>query len=64
MSTAVIRFPARRAACVWIVRDGDGAWLVLSLDHGWLHGDYRSAFSDACWLAENLDLPIRSFVLR
>jgi hypothetical protein len=28
-------------------------------DHGWLHGDRRSALEDAHWLAWNLGLPIR-----
>ena len=57
--TRVIRFPARRASCVWVVLDGDG-WLVLAGSHGWAHGDYDAALADARWLARNLNLPIRS----
>lgn len=53
------RFPMRRAACVWLVRETDGAWLVLARDHGWLHGSYRAALTDARWLARNLGLSIR-----
>jgi hypothetical protein len=58
--TRVIRFPLRRVAAVLVVRErgGDG-WLVLASDHGWLHGDRRSALQDAHWLAWNLGLPIR-----
>jgi hypothetical protein len=54
----VVRFPLRRAACVWLVREGP-AWLVLVRGHGWLHGDSVAAFLDARWLSHNLGLPIR-----
>ena len=49
----------RRAACIRLLRDGGGAWLVLALEHGWLHGDRCSAFADAQWLGRNLGLPVR-----
>jgi hypothetical protein len=55
----LIRFPPRRAACVWVLPETDGGWTVLAGDHGWLHGDYRTAGEDARWLARNLNLPIR-----
>jgi hypothetical protein len=54
----ILRFPLRRASCIFITREGP-AWLVLAREHGWLHADYRSALSDARWLAKNLRLPIR-----
>jgi hypothetical protein len=55
----IIRLPARNAAAI-LVREipGDG-WLVLARDHGWLHGDARSALADARWLSRNLELPMR-----
>ena len=52
--------PMRRAACVWLLRETNGAWLVLVREHGWLHGSYLAALVDAQWLARNLGLPIRS----
>jgi len=55
-SGRLLHFPAR---CVWILRE-DAAWLVLAGSHGWLHGDYHTACTDAQWLAQNLGLPIRS----
>jgi hypothetical protein len=58
-SGRLIRFPARHAGCVWILRE-DAAWLVLAGSHGWAHGDYHTAHADAQWLAQNLGLPIRS----
>ena len=57
--TRVIRFPARRASCVWVVLDGDG-WLGLAGSHGWMHGTMAAALADARWLTRNLNLPIRS----
>lgn len=58
-SAMIERFPMRRAACVRLLRETGGAWLVLALEHGWLHGDRRSAFADAQWLGRNLGLPVR-----
>lgn len=54
----IVRFPARRAAAVWILRDA-GAWLVLAGSHGWLHGSRDDADADAGWLSKNLALPVR-----
>jgi hypothetical protein len=54
----LIRFPARSAACVWLLRDGP-AWLVLAGEHGWLFGSSLSAMADATWLSQNLKLPVR-----
>jgi hypothetical protein len=53
------RFPMRRAACVRLLRETDGAWLVLAYEHGWLHGDRCAALADAQWLGRNLGLPVR-----
>jgi hypothetical protein len=55
--TAVVRFPARRSAAVWLTREGP-AWLVIAGAHGWLHGDYDDALADAAWLSENLGFAV------
>jgi hypothetical protein len=59
MSAAVIRFPPRRFAAIWILPLAESGWLVLHGAHGWLHGDYGAAIADAQWLARNTGLPIR-----
>jgi hypothetical protein len=59
MSAAVVRFPMRRAVCIWLLRKTDGTWTVLAGNHGWVHGDYHAAREDARWLAQNLGLPVR-----
>jgi hypothetical protein len=53
------RFPMRHAACVWLLAEDEGKWLVLAGEHGWSHGDYDAARDDARWMARNLGLPIR-----
>jgi hypothetical protein len=58
-AASVLRFPDRAARCIRIVREAAGGWLVLARGHGWIHGDRRSARSDAQWLGLNLGLPIR-----
>jgi hypothetical protein len=59
VSAHIIRFPARNAAAIFISEAAEGGWLVLARDHGWLHGDRRSALADARWLARNLGFSIR-----
>jgi hypothetical protein len=56
---AVVRFPARRGAVVWLLQASEGGWLVLARGHGWLHGSRLDALADARWLAHNLGYPIR-----
>jgi hypothetical protein len=56
---SLIRFPGRRAACVFICRAREGGWLVLARGHGWLHANRARAIIDAEWLARNLGFPIR-----
>jgi hypothetical protein len=59
-SDRLVRFPARHASCIWILRE-DAAWLVVAGSHSWVHGDYHAAHADARWLAQNFGgLPIRS----
>jgi hypothetical protein len=57
-ATVVIRFPMRRAVCIWLLPT-DGAWTVLVGNQGWSHGDRRAALADARWLARNFALPVR-----
>jgi hypothetical protein len=59
MTPAVVRFPARRMAAIWILPLAESGWLVLHGARGWLHGDYGDAIADAQWLARNAGLPIR-----
>jgi hypothetical protein len=42
-----------------LFRETGGAWLVLALEHGWLHGERSTAIADAQWLSRNLGLPVR-----
>jgi hypothetical protein len=60
MTVAVIRFPSRRSAAVFVTQDrGDGLWLALAGSHGWVFADRDDAISEARWLSHNLSLPIR-----
>jgi hypothetical protein len=54
----LIEFPRRHFFSVRILRDAE-SWLLLAGEHGWAHGDERSALADAEWLAANLSLPVR-----
>ena len=52
--------PLKTQLAIWITREAEGAWLVLTpRGHGWLFGDYAGALDDARWLSANLSLPIR-----
>jgi hypothetical protein len=59
MTSAVVRFPARRIAAVWLLQASEGGWLVLARGHGWLHGSRSDALANARWLARNFGFPIR-----
>lgn len=59
MTSAVVRFPPRHLAAIWILPLGESGWLVLHGAHGWLHGDYGDALADAEWLSLNTNLPTR-----
>jgi hypothetical protein len=59
--TMIIQFPSSRAHAVRVQREADGpAWLVLTHDHGWLHGSFDAAISDARQLAEHFGVSVRS----
>jgi hypothetical protein len=59
MTAAVVRFPPRRSAAVWLLQAREGGWLVLARGHGWIHGSRSDALATARWLARNLGFPIR-----
>jgi hypothetical protein len=60
MSVAVVRFPPRRSAAVWLLQAQEGGWLVAVRDHAWAHGSREDAVRDADWLARNFGgLPVR-----
>ena len=59
MTVAIIRFPPRRLAAVWILPLAESGWLVLLGANGWLHGNYGDAIADARWLSRNTGLPVR-----
>jgi hypothetical protein len=48
----------RLPPAVWITREGK-AWLVISGDHSWLHGDYASALRDAQGIANGFGVSVR-----
>jgi len=58
MTAAILEFPSRRAACIWLLPEG-GAWLVVAKQHAWSHGSFPDALRDAMWLSKNLSMPIR-----
>jgi hypothetical protein len=54
MTAIILPFPSSRAFAVRVEREAsDLGWLVLTHDreHGWLHGDFGTALSDARELA-------------
>jgi hypothetical protein len=57
--TAVVRFPPRHSAVVWIMPEGQ-SWLVVAGSHGWQHGSRQEADRDAAWMGRNLGLPVRA----
>ena len=58
--TAVVRFPPRRMAAVFICEERSGAgWLAIAGAHGWLCGSLSEARAMARWLSHNLGLPVR-----
>jgi hypothetical protein len=59
MTADVIRFPARRGRCIWVLTENEGEWIVLAGENGWLHGDLFDAIADAQWMSTNCGLPIR-----
>jgi hypothetical protein len=61
MTSAVVRFPPRRLAAVFVCpeRAGEG-WLAIAGSNGWLHGERNEALETARWLASNLGgVPVR-----
>ena len=50
-TAVVVRFPARRAAVVWLLQASEGGWRVLARGHGLLHGSHSDAVENARWPA-------------
>lgn len=60
MTAAVIRFPPRRPAAIFVTQDrGDGLWLAVAGSHGWVFANRHDAINEAHWLSRNLSLPVR-----
>jgi hypothetical protein len=62
-SAVILQFPRRGRFDVCVEREEGGvAWLVRTHDrgHGWLHGDFSTAVSDARELARPLGVAVRS----
>lgn len=57
--SAVLRFPMRHCAAVFLVREALGGWLVLLHEHGWAFGSRQEAVAEAQELARLLNLPLR-----
>jgi hypothetical protein len=55
----IIRFPARKAAAIFVTEAREGGVVVMAVEHCWLHGNSSGAFEDAEWLSKNLGMPIR-----
>ena len=47
-------------ATVRVLREPDH-FLVVHRNHGWAHGDYENALTDAIWTAANCGDPVRVF---
>jgi hypothetical protein len=63
MTAAIIRFPPRRLAAVFVCRERDGdGWLALAGAHGWLFGSVAEARLAARWLSRNFGLPVREAI--
>jgi hypothetical protein len=58
MSARIIEFPPRRSFSVRIMREAE-AWLVLCLEHGWLHGSRDAALVDAAEIAAGFNLTVK-----
>jgi hypothetical protein len=58
MTARIIKFPPRGPFDVILTREGP-AWLVIAREHGWLHGDRRSAVKEAHRLAQNFGVAVR-----
>jgi hypothetical protein len=56
---AIVRFPPRCSAAVWVMREGQ-SWLVVAGTHGWQHGSRQEADRDAAWMGRNLGVPVRA----
>lgn len=63
MTAILLSFPSSRALAIRVQREADSpAWLVMTDDreHGWLHGDFHAALSEAAELAAGYDVCVQS----
>jgi hypothetical protein len=61
--TTILQFPSSRALAVRVEREADDlGWAVLTHDreHGWLHGDFHAALSEAHEIAGGYGVVVRS----
>lgn len=58
MSATLLQFPDRGPFTVSVTRES-AAWLVTCREHGWLHGDERSAVNDALDIARGFGVAAR-----
>ena len=56
---SIIRFPLRKAGCVWIVPEIMGGFYVIAEQFGWLFGSHREALSEAQRIAAALQFNLR-----
>jgi hypothetical protein len=61
MSAQILKFPQRGPFSVRVERESDAeGWLVIARDHGWVHGDWYSAFADARHVARGFGVGVVS----
>jgi hypothetical protein len=63
MSATILKFPPRGRFDVRVEREaGDLGWLVVTHngEHGWLHGDFSAALSDAHFIASGFGVAVVS----
>jgi hypothetical protein len=57
MTARIIRFPSRGPFSVRVERE-EGAWLVICRRHGWLHGSWREAITEAAEIARGFGVVV------
>jgi hypothetical protein len=57
MTARILHFPQRGPFNVTVAREGP-AWLVVTRDHGWLHGSRDAALADAKQIAGGFGVAI------
>jgi hypothetical protein len=61
MSATILKFPPRGPFDIRVEREiGDDGWVVIARSHGWLHGDFHAALSDARGVAGGWGTVVKS----